>query len=298
MVRRCFDLTSLVALCGVVWCGVRKISRYCTGIHPRVGLTILYRIHLTITMTVYPLVNEIQTGLSDNCSTSDYIFLSTWAANAVPFGWSIAKSILDWLLLFASIVVTGFIVVWSGCIGYESEPTGSAIRRGVSRLFAIALLSFTTLAGPIFLTDGFAPGQDPKLYFLRIVAFILGCVTVILRVLREVLGTRCDGGAGGFSSGTAVLHEMQIKRASALKIKTIQQNSLGLVYTPISDKSVVRTYYGQALANYTKHKDRLEPIGDFVWFSKRFWNGDIHTRDGLWFSARFLGSIFTTVRNS
>jgi hypothetical protein len=101
-----------------------------------------------------------------------------------------------------------------------------------------------------------------------------------------------------FALGTAVQHESQIKRASALKIKTMQQNALGL-FTPIDKKkSVIKQYYGQALANYTKHQDRVEFSGGFSWFSKRFWNGDIYIREGCWFSARFLGSIFTTVRIS
>ena len=243
-------------------------------------------------MTVYPLVGGIGKGMLGNCSNSDYVFLSTWAANAVPFRCSIATSILDWLSLFTAIILTGFVVVWFGCVGYESEPTGHAVRRGITRLCSILLLLFTLLAGPL-LIDGFKPGQDPGFFFLRCVAFVLGCVTIILRILREILLTKDYG----LTSGTAVVHEQQIKRASALKIKNMQQHSLELTYTPISEKSVVRSYYSQALANYTKHEDSKEPIGNFVWFSKRYWNGDIYTCDGLWFSARFLGSVFTTVRN-
>ncbi len=230
-------------------------------------------------------------SVTGNCAETTFTYLTSWADNATPFRCSIAKSILDWLLLFAAIIANGLFIVWFGCIGYESEPTGSVSRRAASRVVSIIFIAFALLAGPIWL-DGFGPGTDPRYYFLRVAAFILGLVVLGLRLIRE-LHTKCFH-SDALEKGTAVIQESQLNRASTVKIKLMQQNAMK-TFTPIQkDTSVIRQYYGQALSNYTKHHDRVETIGSFSWFFKRYWNGDIYTKDGCWFSARFLASIFST----
>ena len=220
-------------------------------------------------------------------SCPEFYLLSTWSANSLPFRCSIVKSILDWIVLFASIVVSGFLVVWLGMIGYETENTGKAWKGKLARAVSQILLIFMLVIGPLLM--GFGTNGDPMLLFLRVVAFIFGLIAVVIRILRQVNDLTPGGILKEIKGGTSVLSEFQLKQASALKIKTMQKNAMD-VFTVIDKSSVIKAHFGQALSNYDHLKRKTESTGGIVWGWKRYQSREVFAKDGLWFSARFLAS--------
>ena len=271
---------------------------------------------------VYPFVTDARISYSANCP--DFYFLSSWKDNANPFGCSIVKSIIDWLLVFGAIIITGFCSVLAGSMGkklmillmkkfffflfslsvllltgYEIEITGSALRERISRIFGLFFLIFLTFVGPAF--SGIKDA-DMFVFVLRVITLVLGLLVILMRFAREIerQGWFSQSVLDWFDragfNGTANLHEGQLKVASASKIRRMMNNAFS-VFTLIEETSVIKAYYGQGLANYEKHNDNIEYSGGVRWAWKRYWNYDLYTREGLWFSARFLASNFATVRN-
>ncbi len=235
--------------------------------------------------------NDFKNAMLGSCPK--YNFLSSWQANAAPFRCGIGKSILEWLILFTTIVLSGFVVVWLGCVGYEIEAKTMSKTARLIRYISNLILLSVVLVGPI--VKG-VNTSNPLVLFLRIVSIVFGCFLLFLRITREIYDdTKLSNLCPGANQGTAVLHESQLKRAAASKVKTMMLNSIK-IFTSLEEKSVIKAYYGQALANYAKEGDERKSTGGMSWTWKRHFRDELYTEEGLWFSARFLAANFTTVR--
>lgn len=265
---------------GTYYCKQQMISLFCFFFFSYMGF-------------VYPSLQTFISTSVDNCP--EYSFNSSWNQNNEPLRCSIKNSIVEWLLLFSAIVVSGFLAIFFGSVGYSVDDTQNLKTLHFKRWCNIVLLFFLIFLPHFFI--GFDRSSNIAL-FLQVLATFFGCWVLFLRLGTE-LNERfsfIDPTSKLGTFGLAASHESELKKATAFKVKRMQMNAMKM-YSSIDDKSVIKAYYGQILSNYASRADETEEVGSVKWGWKLFMTDDIFTKEGLWISARFLAVNFATVSN-
>ena len=125
---------------------------------------------------IYPVMNTLSIQTSLTCP--EFQNLQSWGVNSAPFRCTIANSIVDWILVFASVAFCGAVIVTLASVGTEEEILYSM--RWVHLMSTILFLGIV-ISGPIIL--GFT--DDITIILLRTVATVLGSVSTVQKCLRR-----------------------------------------------------------------------------------------------------------------
>ncbi|CAJ1938695.1 unnamed protein product [Cylindrotheca closterium] len=232
---------------------------------------------LFFVFTYFAYIYGMTPSFSKNCGRFE--FMSSWPENKPQAGCNIANSILDWLIIFGLISVAGMLFVGLGSIGNNLKQH----HLGPS-LFAMAFLIFLTVYFP--LTYGLVvPGKEPST-FIRLVALAMGFMTTLarLRLMAIACLTSVNPSIVPF---TSLKSEAAIKNSSALKVGKLQENAFA-VHEKLTESSAIRSYFGQALSNFSKLDPQYRKRFNGDKCRQDFMSGRIVNEDGIFLSGRLL----------
>ena len=235
-----------------------------------------------------PIALKTQEALLRSCPSFEN--LESWKRNSKPFLCEIEVSILQWLIIFVTIMVFGF--TW---IGLESGFGYSLEFKEGKKHFFITIILLALYFGMPFISP-FEPDIKWQFY-TQIIAYIFASFIAFKRFIRDLQSVFPKLMQN--EVGTGVRHETFSKKAALNKIKLMQENAIKVI-SHVEEDSVIKAYFGKALSNFTKLEDRTVNCGGFFWTWKRYKNCEIFFREGVWVSARFLASnlsqmILTTI---
>ena len=87
--------------------------------------------------------------------------------------------------------------------------------------------------------------------------------------------------------------EARLKVSASHKVHRMLENALDIVKNCKRKDSVMDSYFGQALLEFSKQGKRFEPTGGIIWTWRRCLNCEIFEKEGIWFTTRLLANNFT-----
>lgn len=174
-------------------------------------------------------------------------------------------------------------------------------RRSLLSLTVGSLFTILTFYLMYFLLHVDFQSGKSQFIFSTIVALISTTVALGCRALQIFTFFTPIGGFPKypkFSSlliPTVVKSEVNVKKAASHKIGRMMQNALSVTKNNTDTDNVIDTYFGQALLSYSKLGDLTGKTAGFASTVKKFRNGDLMRKEGIWLSAKLIANTLTLI---